>query len=176
MTRSHTPHRRTRDGNDTATVDVTVNPVNDPPVAVDDSNASTPQGVAKDVNVLANDSDMDVDTRSVTGNTQGANGSVSCTAAGVLHHAERRLLRPGFIHPHGLGRAWRSGYGDRERHGHAREPGLVSPARARSLRPATARVTFTLSSASVKLAQSSGRKFTFDGAVASVGGGAGRRR
>ena len=35
------------------------------------------------------------------------------------------------------------------------------------------KVTFTLSSSSVKLAQSSGRKFTFDGTVATVVGGAG---
>ena len=71
------------DGNDTATVDVTVNPVNGPPVAVDDS-TSTPQGVAKDVNVLANDSDPEGDVLSVVSNSQGANGSVSsCTAGGV---------------------------------------------------------------------------------------------
>ena len=54
-------------------------PSNDPPVAVDDS-ASTPQGVPTDVKVLANDSDPDGDALSVTANTQGANGSVSCTA------------------------------------------------------------------------------------------------
>ena len=70
------------DGNgltDTATVDVTVLAKNDKPVAVDD-NATTDEDVAVVIDVLVNDSDVDGDTLTITGNTQGTNGSVSCTA------------------------------------------------------------------------------------------------
>ena len=45
-------------GTDTATVSITVDPVNDAPVAVDDSAAAT-SGVATVINVLGNDSDVD---------------------------------------------------------------------------------------------------------------------
>ena len=48
----------------TATISYTVTPVNDAPVAVDDS-ASTNSGVAVDVGVLANDTDVDGDTLTV---------------------------------------------------------------------------------------------------------------
>ncbi len=46
---------------DSATVTVTVSAVNDAPIAVDD-NASTPEDTAITVNVLANDTDVDLDT------------------------------------------------------------------------------------------------------------------
>ncbi len=52
------------DGNgatDSATVNVTVTPVNDAPVAMDDS-VATDEGTAIDVDVLANDTDVDGDT------------------------------------------------------------------------------------------------------------------
>ena len=75
------------DGNgstDTATVTVIVNLVNNPPVAVDDS-ATTDEDTPVDVNVLANDSDPDGDTLTVsdydTSSIQG--GTVSGTSAGV---------------------------------------------------------------------------------------------
>ena len=48
-------------GTDTATVTVTVNPENDPPVAVDDT-PSTDEDTSVDINVLANDTDLDGDT------------------------------------------------------------------------------------------------------------------
>jgi len=71
-------------GTDTAVVTVTVTPVNDPPVAVDDS-ATTEEGEPVDVDVLANDSDPDGDTLTVSSfdssSTQG--GTVSCTDAGM---------------------------------------------------------------------------------------------
>ncbi len=50
---------------DTATIYINVTSVNDPPVAVDDS-ATTPEDTAVTVTVLANDSDPDADTLSVT--------------------------------------------------------------------------------------------------------------
>jgi len=71
-------------GTGVATVTITVNPVNDPPRALDDA-ATTPAAVPVQVNVLANDSDPDGDPLTVSGydssSTQG--GPVSCTGAGV---------------------------------------------------------------------------------------------
>jgi uncharacterized repeat protein (TIGR01451 family) len=67
---------------DTATVDVTVTAVNDPPVAVVDALATT-QGNPATLNVLTNDTDLDGDALSTTGSSDGAHGSVVCTAAGA---------------------------------------------------------------------------------------------
>ena len=61
---------------DTATVTVTVAAVNDAPVAADDPGASTSEDVAVTVDVLANDSDVDLDVLSVDSVTQPPNGSV----------------------------------------------------------------------------------------------------
>jgi hypothetical protein len=66
-------------GTDTATVNVTVTPVNDAPDAVNDT-LTTPEDTAGTVNVLTNDTDPDGDTLTVTGKTNGAHGTVSCTA------------------------------------------------------------------------------------------------
>ncbi|MBV1883891.1 MAG: tandem-95 repeat protein [Pseudomonadales bacterium] len=63
-------------GSASAIVSVTVGGVNDAPVAIDDA-ASTTEEVAVVVNVLANDSDLDGDTLTVSSVTQGANGSVT---------------------------------------------------------------------------------------------------
>jgi chitodextrinase len=160
------------DGDDTATVHVTINPVNDPPDAVGDS-ASTPQGVAKDVSVLANDSDPDGNTLSVAGNTQGANGTVSCTAAGICAYTPSA----GYVGPDSFTYTVSDGHG-----------GTATATVGITVTPVSqvgvsgkgvfntggnGKVTFTLSSTAVKLAQSSGRKFTFDGTVASAVGGAG---
>ena len=66
----------------TTTVNVTVTPSQDPPVAVNDT-LTTAQDTANGVNVLDNDDDFDGDTLTVTASTNGAHGTVSCTAAGV---------------------------------------------------------------------------------------------
>ena len=58
----------------TANMNVAVSPVNDAPVAVDDS-ATTAEDVPVDVTVLANDSDIDRDALSVTGATDPPNGT-----------------------------------------------------------------------------------------------------
>jgi len=58
-----------------ATVTITVNPINDAPVANDDS-AATDEDTAVVVNVLTNDSDVDNDTLTVESVTQGSIGSV----------------------------------------------------------------------------------------------------
>ncbi len=62
-----------------ATITITVNPVNDAPVAANDS-AATDQGVAVDVDVLANDADIDGPSLGVGSFSQGANGTVALVA------------------------------------------------------------------------------------------------
>ena len=59
----------------TATVTITVNPVNDPPQAIGDT-ASVVAGVAKPVTVVVNDTDTDGDVLTITGVTQGSKGTV----------------------------------------------------------------------------------------------------
>lgn len=59
---------KVNDGNsdsNVATVTITVTPVNDPPVVADDPGASTSEGVAVNIDVLANDTDVDGDDLSV---------------------------------------------------------------------------------------------------------------
>ncbi|MDA8134101.1 MAG: tandem-95 repeat protein [Desulfobacteraceae bacterium] len=62
-------------GQDTATVTVNVGPVNDAPVGLADT-ITTAFGTAVTLNVLANDTDVDADALTVSGVTQGTNGSV----------------------------------------------------------------------------------------------------
>jgi serine/threonine protein phosphatase PrpC len=70
-------------GTDTATVAVTVTPVNDAPDAVGDT-VTTPEDTATTVSVLANDTDVDGDTLSVSTSAPAAgHGTVACTVAGV---------------------------------------------------------------------------------------------
>lgn len=67
-----------------ARVAVTIRPVNDAPVAADDSGA-TDAGVAVTIKVLANDSDIDGDSLQVSGVGQASNGSVSNNGASVTY-------------------------------------------------------------------------------------------
>ena len=60
----------------TASVDVTVTCVNDPPVAVDDAE-TTPEDTELHAHVLTNDTDADGDTLHVTGATGAAHGSLT---------------------------------------------------------------------------------------------------
>ncbi|MCP5083297.1 MAG: tandem-95 repeat protein, partial [Alphaproteobacteria bacterium] len=71
-------------GTDTATVSITVNPVNDGPDALDDV-ASVDEDSAVSINVLANDSDLEGDTLSVTA-ASASNGSVSVRPDGTLDY------------------------------------------------------------------------------------------
>ena len=72
------------DGNEaTSYVTVTVNPVDDAPVANDDS-ASTTVGVAVTIPVLLNDTDADGDALSVTGTPTSADGTVVVNGDGTL--------------------------------------------------------------------------------------------
>jgi Bacterial Ig domain len=68
-----------RDGSgstDTATVMVSVAPVNDPPAAANDT-ATTREGAAVTINVLANDSDVEGNALTVTGTSTPGHGSTS---------------------------------------------------------------------------------------------------
>ena len=69
-------------GTDTATVNITVIPVNDPPVAANDSD-STSQDTAVEISVLDNDTDVDSVTLTVTNVSDPANGSAVITNAGT---------------------------------------------------------------------------------------------
>jgi hypothetical protein len=65
---------------DTATVNLTISAVNDPPLAVDDS-ANTTQDTAVIINVTANDSDIDGNLNPSSANSSCAHGSSGCNGA-----------------------------------------------------------------------------------------------
>ncbi len=69
---------------DSAAVAVTVTPVNDPPVAVDDT-ASTPENVSKLIDVVANDTDIDGGPRVVTSVTNPSHGTAVIEAGQVRY-------------------------------------------------------------------------------------------
>jgi len=64
-------------GTDTANVSMTVNPVNDFPVANNDNGVTTVQGTPVDIDVLLNDSDVDGDVLNVASVSNGTNGTVT---------------------------------------------------------------------------------------------------
>jgi VCBS repeat-containing protein len=68
----------------TTTVSLTVTPVNDAPLALDDS-ASTDEDAAVDVAVLGNDSDIDGGALTVTGASDGAHGTTTYDADSVIY-------------------------------------------------------------------------------------------
>jgi hypothetical protein len=72
-------------GSDTATVNITINPVNDPPTAVDDSATVQADSTANVIDVLANDSIAPdtAETLTITGTTDGTSGSVAITGGGT---------------------------------------------------------------------------------------------
>jgi hypothetical protein len=69
-------------GSDTADVSVTVTPVNDPPVATDDT-ATTAEDTATTIGVLANDTDPDADTLSITNVGAPAHGTAVLDPSGT---------------------------------------------------------------------------------------------
>ncbi len=73
-------------GTDTATVSITVDGVNDGPVANDDTASATEDGGAVTINVLGNDTDLDGDTLTVTEATlpEGAEGTVTINEDGSI--------------------------------------------------------------------------------------------
>ncbi|MEJ2332522.1 MAG: retention module-containing protein, partial [Desulfobulbaceae bacterium] len=73
-------------GTDTATITLTVNPVNDPPVAVDDTGTSA-EDSSINIDVLANDTDLDGDSLTVESFTQPDHGTVTENSDGTLNYA-----------------------------------------------------------------------------------------
>ena len=72
-------------GEDSASVTVTVTPVNDAPVAIDDSATVVEDSSDNQINVLGNDNDPDGDGLDVTGVTQPLHGITSYTASNVFY-------------------------------------------------------------------------------------------
>ncbi len=77
-----------------ATVSITVSPVNDPPVANDDTTETQEDTPIVTIDVLANDTDVDnvgrylyIDTFSVTAVSQGTNGSVTINPDNTLTYS-----------------------------------------------------------------------------------------
>jgi hypothetical protein len=70
-----------------ATVSITVSPVNDPPVANDDTAATREDTPAVTIDVLANDTDIDNDTLTVTAVSQGTNGSVTINPDSTMSYS-----------------------------------------------------------------------------------------
>ena len=64
---------------DSATVTITIDPVNDPPIANPDSD-TTDEDTPVTIDVLPNDSDVDNDPLSVFNSTNGSNGTVDCSS------------------------------------------------------------------------------------------------
>ena len=74
---------------DTAVVTVTVNPINDPPDAVDDSDVTVNEDATVAITVLANDNpgpEGNLDPTSVTVTVPPANGTATPDAAGVIQY------------------------------------------------------------------------------------------
>ncbi|WP_420629758.1 Ig-like domain-containing protein [Candidatus Leptofilum sp.] len=71
-------------GVDAITVNVTIDPINDDPTAVDDTQA-TPPDTAVTINVLDNDTDPEDDGLTITAVTQGSKGSVSHNGSTVTY-------------------------------------------------------------------------------------------
>ena len=72
-------------GTDTGNVSVTVNPVNDAPVAADDTGISTAQDTAVEIFVLDNDSDVDNDALNVSAVSNGTKGTVANNNGSVTY-------------------------------------------------------------------------------------------
>ena len=79
---------------DAATVTVTVNPINDPPVAQDDGPIATNVNTPVAIPVLANDVEVDGDALTIEAVTQGSMGTVAPDGASVVY-----TPNPGFQGP-----------------------------------------------------------------------------
>lgn len=78
-----------RGGSDSASVTVTVSPVNDAPAAANDT-ATAVKNSSVNVNVLGNDRDIDGDSLTVASATQGSNGTTSINPDGTVRYTPRR--------------------------------------------------------------------------------------
>lgn len=73
-----------------ATVTIIINPINDNPVALDDS-AATKKKKAVTINLLANDSDPDKDTLTISSATQGSRGKVEVVGSQVKYKPKSKF-------------------------------------------------------------------------------------
>ncbi len=73
-----------------ATVTIIINPVNDPPVALDDS-ASTKKKKTVTIDVLANDTDIDRDTLTISSTTQSSMGKVEVVGSRVTYKPKTKF-------------------------------------------------------------------------------------
>ena len=105
-----------------ATVTITVNAVNDAPVAANDT-ASTAEETAVSGSVLTNDTDVDAGTTlTATLGASPANGTVTLASdGGFTYTPGRQLQRDGHLHLHGERRHGRLERRDSDDHGHGRE-------------------------------------------------------
>ena len=106
-----------RGGTDTATVNLTVSAVNDPPVAVNDSVGSTNEDTPITLSLsslLGNDTDVDGDTLTLTSVHGAVNGTVSLVNGSVGLHADPELQRPGQLQLYHQRWARRQQHGDGE--------------------------------------------------------------
>ena len=83
-------------GVSTATVSVTVESVNDAPIAMNDS-ATLLQGDYVIIEVLANDSDIDNDPLTITSFTQGTNGGVTPNGDSLLYNPHEQFVGDDFF-------------------------------------------------------------------------------
>ena len=88
---------------DTATVSVTINPVNDAPVAVNDT-AITDQNVAVTIDVLTNDVDIDSAALAVTAVGTSPNATITTNGTTVTYTPSPAVLWPRQLQLHRLGR------------------------------------------------------------------------
>ncbi len=118
-------------GTDTATVNITVLPENNAPVADDDA-ISTLEDNAGSTNVLVGDTDVDGDTTERLHAFADGDARDRLVRSGRrLHvHAERELQRAGLLRLHGPGRPRQVGHRDGQRHG---APGQRRPGRGQRL-------------------------------------------
>ncbi|MEC5127514.1 Ig-like domain-containing protein, partial [Verrucomicrobiales bacterium BCK34] len=73
-------------GSDTSTLTVTVNPVNDAPVGVNDVAMTDEDARIYNLDVLKNDTDVDGDTLSIQGVPTANNGTISVNSDGTLNY------------------------------------------------------------------------------------------
>nr|WP_290222797.1 tandem-95 repeat protein [Trichocoleus desertorum] len=73
-------------GTAAATVNININPINDLPIAVNDSVTTSEDTTVTTVNVLLNDTDGDGDLLTISSSTQGSNGAVTDNGNGTFSY------------------------------------------------------------------------------------------
>ena len=80
---------------DSATVTVTINGVDDPPLAMDDTATVNEDGPATAIDVLANDTDIDGGPIAIDSVTQSDNGTVTITGTGLTYQPDPNFCNDG---------------------------------------------------------------------------------